>query len=229
MPDSYLILTCSFFSDLQVRLAGPCNSPQLRALSYYVVLLPSVYTCLNYALNIQPIANNIYSVFFRQDTRKRSKRCDQLLKFLIRLFAAVIPLAVAFGVSNLVTVLQYASLSGFLLAFVFPTALQLQSIRVCKKVFRGVCSVQAMFPTDDSTEKEKTDNMKLSKSDHIECSPQEKKPQSSLYMTPYSTRILSHPIAVIILGTIGGLLFLLTIGSLFFKLEKLPTCPGLGE
>ena len=183
---------------------------------------------LNYALNTQPIANNIYSVFFRQDTRKRSKRCDQLLKCLIRLFAAVIPLTVAFGVSNLVTVLQYAGLSGFMLSFIFPTALQLQSIRVCKKVFRGVRSVQAMFPTDDSTEKEKSDSMKLSTGAHIVCSPQEKKPhnESSLYMTPYSTQVLSHPIAVIIIGAIGGLLLLLTIGSLFLKPEKLPTCLG---
>ena len=181
---------------------------------------------MNYPLNIQPIANNIYSVFFRQDTGKRSKRCDQLLKVLIRLFAGVIPFAVAFGVSNLVSVLQYAGLSGFLLSFIFPTALQLQSIRVCKKVFRGVRSVQAMFPTDGSTEKGKSDSMKLSTGADIVCSPQEKKPQneSSLYMTPYSTRILSHPIAVIIIGAIGGLLLLLTIGSLFLKPEKLPTC-----
>ena len=189
-----------------------------------IIMLPPVYICLNYPLNVQPIANNIYSVFCRQDTRKRSKRCGQLLKVLIRLFAAVIPLSVAFGVSNLVTVLQYSGLSGFLLSFVFPTALQLQSVRVCKKVFRGIRSVQVMFPTDNSTEKEKSDSMKLSTSDHIVCSSQEKKPPSSFYMTPYSTRILSHPIAVIIIGTIGGLLLLLTIGSLFFTPEKLPTC-----
>ena len=186
-----------------------------------------MYICLNYPLNIQPIVNNIYSVFFRQDTRKRSKRCDRLLKVLIRLFAAVIPLTVAFGVSNLVTVLQYSGLPGFMLSFIFPTALQLQSIRVCKKVFRGVRSVQAMFPTDDSTEKEKSDSMKLSTSDHIVCSSQEKKPQSSLYMTPYSTRILSHPITVIITGAIGTLIFLLTIASLFNEPEKLPGCKGI--
>ena len=209
-------------------LAGPCNSPQLRALSYYIVMLPPVYICMNYALNVQPITNNIYSVFFRQDTekktKKRSKRCIQLLKVLIRLFVAVIPLAVGFGVSNLVTVLQYAGLTGFILSFLFPTALQLQSIRVCKRVFRGVCTVQTTFPTDVLSEKD--DSMKLSTGGQVVCSPQEKKPrnESSFYMTPYSTRILSHPIAVIIIGAIGGLLLLLTIGSLFFKPEKLSTC-----
>ena len=181
---------------------------------------------LNYTLNVQPIANNIYSVFCRQDNGKRSKKCDQLLKCLIRLFAAVVPLTVPFGVSNLVTMLQYAGLSGFILSFLFPTALQLQSIRVCKKTFRGVCTAQAMFPTDVLTEKD--DSMKLSTGGQVVCSPQEKKPrnESSLYMTPYSTRILSNPIAVIIIGAIGGLLLLLTIGSLFFKPEKLSTCLG---
>ena len=216
-------------------LAGPCNSPQLRALSYYIVLLPPVYICMNYALNVQPIANNIYSVFFRQDTekktKKRSKRCIQLLKVLIRLFVAVIPLAVGFGVSNLVTVLQYAGLTGFLLSFIFPTALQLQSIRVCKRVFRGVCTAKTTFtfPAVDSTEKGTKDSMKVGTGAGVVCSQQDKKSrsESSFYMTPYSTRVLSHPIAVTIIGAIGILIFILTIVSLFFKPEKLPTCKTL--
>ena len=190
-------------------------------------MLPPVYTCLNYALNMQPMANNIYSVFFRRDTGKRSKRCDRLLRPVIRLFAAVTPLTVAFGVSNLVTVLQYAGLSGFLLAFVFPTALQLQSIRVCKRIFRGVSTEQTFrFSAADSIEKEKNDNMKVGTGAGVVCSPQDKKAQneSSLYMTPYSTRILSHPIAVTIIGAIGILIVLLTIASLILKPEELPIC-----
>ena len=188
-----------------------------------------MYVISIYAINIQPIANNIYSVFFKQDTGKRSKRCDQLLKVLIRLFAAVTPLAVAFGVSNLVTVLQYSGLPGFLLSFVFPFALQLRSIKVCKKIFCGVRTVQTFsFMSTDSTEKEKSDNMELNMRADVIHSPQEKQAQNepSLYMTPYSTRILSHPITVIIIGAIGQLLFLLTIAGFFFEPEKLPTCKG---
>ena len=196
-----------------MSLAEPSNSTPLRVLSYYIFLLPTVYICLNYTLNIQPIVNNIYSVFFRQDSRKRTKRCDRLLKPLIRLFAAVIPLLVAFGVSELVTVLQYAVLSGFILSFAVPTTLQLQSIRVCKKTFGGACPVQTTygFTTDDSTEKEST-----TLTTSTDSSTQENKLQneSSLYMTPYSMRVFSHPIAVIIIGTTGGILFLLTIASL---------------
>ena len=197
-------------------------------LSYFIFLLPSVYVISIYAINIQPIANNIYSVFFKQDNGKRSKRCDQLLKVLIRLFAAVTPLAVAFGVSNLVTVLQYSGLPGFILSFVFPFVLQLRSIRVCKKLFCGVCTVQTTFSfmATDSTEKAKSDSTELNMGADVIHSPQEKKPQneSSLYMTPYSTRILSHPITVIIIGAIGQLLFLLTIAGFFIEPEILPTC-----
>ena len=41
--------------------------------------------------------------------------------------------------------------------------------------------------------------------------------ESSLYMTPYSTQILSHPIAVIIIGAVEILMFLLSIASLFVQ------------
>ena len=191
-----------------MSLTERSNSTLLRVLSYYIILLPTVYICLNYTLNIQPIVNNIYSVFFRQDNRKRTKRCDRLLKPLIRLFAAVIPLLVAFGVSELVKVLLYAVLSGFILSFAVPTTLQLQSIRVCKKTFGGACPVQTTY---GFTEKEST-----TLTTSTDSSTQENKLQnkSSLYMTPYSMRVFSHPIAVIIIGTTGGILFLLTIASL---------------
>ena len=78
----------------------------------------------------------------------------------------------------------------------------------------------------DSTEKAKSDSTELNMGADVIHSPQEKKPQneSSLYMTPYSTRILSHPITVIIIGAIGQLLFLLTIAGFFIEPEKLSTC-----
>ena len=225
----WYILTCHYQFNLQVNLAtSPCHSTQLRVLSYFIFLLPSVYVISIYAINVQPIANNIYSVFFRQDTGKRSKRCDQLLKVSIRLFSAITPLSVAFGVSNLVTVLQYSGLPGYILSFVFPFALQIQSMRVCKRIFCGVRTVQTTFSfmATNSAENIKNDSMKLNAGADLIPSQQEKKPQneSSLYMTLYSTRILSQPIAVIIIGAIGGLLFLLTIAGFFFEPEKLPTC-----
>jgi len=125
--------------------------------------------------------------------------------FLIRLFAAITPISIAFGISNLVVALQYSSLSGFVLCFIFPAALQLQSIRVCKRTFSGL----------------HTEQTAASKEQNCEIVLQERKPkkESSLYMTPYSTRILSHPIAVTILGTIGFIFFLAAIASLIPALK----------
>ena len=170
-------------------------------------MLPSIYVCLNYPLNIEPIASNIYSVFFRKDTcKKGNNRCDWTLTSLIKLFAAIVPIIIAYFVSNLVEVLVYSGLPGFILGFVFPAVLQLQSTRVCKKVF-------SVLLTEKTTSSMK--DMDSHTSAEVVCSLQDKKPkkESSLYMTPYSTRILSHPVAVTILGSLGVIFFLVTIAS----------------
>ena len=212
---------CVFYSNLQVRLAEPCNPLHLRILSYHIILLPSVQACSAYGLNIHPLASNIYAVLTRNDTccKKQHKRCEQLVKFVIRLFTAVIPIAAAFSVSNLVYVLQYSMLSGFVLCLIFPTALQLQSIRVCKRTFRSTHT--AFISTATGSRKYK--NSDSDAGAEVFHSSRDKKQwsESSLYMTPYSTRILSHPTAVLIIGAIGGLLFLVTIASLFVQPQPL--------
>ena len=209
-----------FYSNLQVRLAEPCNPLHLRILSYHIILLPSVQACSAYGLNIHPLASNIYAVLTGNNTcKKRHKRCEQLVKFVIRLFTAVIPISAAFGVSNLVHVLQYSMLSGFVLCLMFPTALQLQSIRVCKRTFRSTHT--AFISTATGSRKYK--NSDGDAGTEVFHSSRDKKQwsESSLYMTPYSTRILSHPTAVLIIGAVGVLLFLVTIASLFVQPQPL--------
>jgi len=135
---------------------------------------------------------------------------------LIKIFAALIPISAAFAISNPVRVVQYGGLSGFVLGFIFPTALQLQSIRVCKRTFLNRNVVHTRFNTDPTEKKISTTVIAGA---GVFQSSQGKKPQnkSSLYMTPYSTRILSHPTAVLIIGAIGGLLFLLSVAGVFVK------------
>ena len=50
--------------------------------------------------------------------------------------------------------------------------------------------------------------------------------ESTLYMTPYSNRILSHPIAVVVIGTSMALLTLLAVISLFIHPQKLTCTPS---
>ena len=174
-----------------------------------------------FPLHIHLIASNIYTVFFEPCSCRKQKKCDWALKSLIKIFAAIIPISAAFFISNLVQVVQYGGLSGFVLGFIFPTALQLQSIRVCKRTFLNHDVVHTRFNADPT---EKKIGMTVIAGAGVFHSSQDKKPQneSSLYMTPYSTQILSHPTAVLIIGAIGGLLFLLSVAGVFVQQFQQP-------
>lgn len=79
----------------------------------------------------------------------------------------------------------------------------------------------------DSSEYKGSDGTANAVNAEVNHSLHDKKSQnkSSLYMTPYSSRILSHPIAVSIIGVTGILLFLLSIASLFVNPDTL-SCNG---
>lgn len=208
-----------FVLSLQGRLTKDGNPPQLRALSYYLIFFPSLDVCSSYPLIVHTITNNIYTVFMGQDTSKSPKyRFDWLIRLLLRFFAAVLPITAAFGISNLVYVLKYAGLFGFGMCFIFPTALQLQSIRVCKKKFQHVHVTQKLDAPDSvhhraSASRGDTETTPLLSLQYVPD-------KSSSYLTPYSSRILSHPIAVVVIGTVALLLFVLAVASLFVSPDK---------
>lgn len=195
-----------------MRLSESGHSPQLRALSYYLVLFPSLDVCSAYPLVVHTITNNIYTVVTGRDSSKKAKhrfgRYDLLIQLVMRFFAAVIPIVAALFVSNLVQVLKYAGIMGFWMCFFFPTALQLQSQRVCKKLFSQSYVVSKEEENGMGPE-ERTEKAPL-------LSLQEKAGGGHrLYMTPYSNRLLSHPVTVSILGSMGVVLFVLAVASLF--------------
>ena len=171
------------------------------------------------------MVNNIYTVLTGQDTTIRSSnRCYRLLQLVLRFFTAVIPILCAFLVSNLVTVLQFGGIFAFAIIVFFPTALQLQSIRVCKKTFRCIHVrmrlVQRISSSDSGEDSSKNDDTGMANTQVVIHSLQLTQPQdeSSLYMTPYSSKVFSHPITVSIVGAVGALLFLLSIASLLIPL-----------
>ena len=203
------------------------GSPAVRALSYYVVIFPSIDVTSAYPLVIHTIANNIYTTLFCRDTSRKSKtpKLDFLLLLVIKFISAVLPIAAALFVSNLIYVLKYAGLIGFFISFFFPTALQLSSIWRCSKVFPP--------PAPDSfvsgCGQNRTSSLRKS-AKHIydlqngalvadkECLTMSVRSRVSLmlasYRTPFSNRFLSHPVVVVIIGVVGVILFLLTLGSL---------------
>ena len=161
-----------------------------------------------------------------RDTSKKPKFnywLDVLLRLGLRFIAALVPLLLAFGVSNLIYVLKYAGLIGFAICFGFPSALQLRSIYVCKKRFAstlvdvaGGHTQETVDPseTKDDTKDDVSGHMSQEKAPLLSVQELEGKDERSLYMTPYSSRIFSHPIAVVVVMVIGFLLFLMTLISL---------------
>ena len=184
---------------------------------------------------LQAITNNIYCLLTGRDTSNEAKhRYDWLLLLLLRLSFAVISILAAFGIANLVQVLKYGGLSAFCI-LLFPAFLQFQSIRVCKKLFVSVVARRKeSFPmskvapeqggnSDDA--KGKSSQTESSTEAATLLSVQDQVKESTLYMTPYSNRILSHPVAVVVIGIIMALLTLLAVISLFVHPQKLTCTP----
>ena len=200
---------------LQVDFSTHGNSPQLRALSYYLILFPSLDVCSAYPLVVHTIVNNVYTVLMGQDTTEKPKYSyDCAIRLIIKFIAAAVPIVAALFVSNLVYVLKYAGLIGFGMCFFFPTALQLQSQRVCKRLFSPLflsaqqgTSYMRQNGDNGTTEKETAPLLSVQKDrDGFEG--------RAVYMTPYSSRILSHPVTVVILGSVGTVLFVLALAGL---------------
>ena len=189
------------------------------------------------------MVNNIYTVITGNDTSKKPKwRYDWILRFSLRFTAALLPLLAAFGMANLIYVLKYAGLVGFGVCFLYPTVLQLRSTFVCIKRF-SITNVQLSLTNSNnsaSIKESEVDNsselingknikpeskgedtagkMSREKAPLLEEEPQNK---HHLYMTPYSNKVLSHPIFVGIMGAIQVCLFIISFVGLFIQPHKL--------
>lgn len=231
---------------IQGRFSRPGNSPQLRALSYYLILFPSLDVISAYPLTIHCMVNNIYTVITGNDTSKKPKwRYDWILRFSLRFVAALLPLLAAFGIANLIYVLKYAGLVGFGVCFLYPTVLQLRSTFVCIKRF-SITNVQlSLTNNNDTASKSKGESKTADSSELIndkDAKPESKGEEDStkkisqeraplleeeprnkrdLYMTPYSNKVLSHPVFVGIVAAIEVCLFILSLVGLFVQPHKL--------
>ncbi len=167
-----------------------------------------------YPLNVHVIANNIYVIISGKDSSEkpthRFARYDFLFRLVLRLMCASVPVLMAFGVANFIIVAKYAGLLGFIVIFGSPMALQLRSIYVCKKTFANILRNQPV-------------EIKLGVLDSVQETasqlPSSSRNMSSFYMTPYSNRLFSHPVAVCVFGVAGFVSFCLIFTSLFLPQE----------
>lgn len=192
----------------KVNYTLPGNSPQLRALSYYLMLFPSLDVMSAYPLTVICIANNVYMALTGRDTSKISgKKYDWILRLVLRVIIAVLPLAMAFGAANLVFILQYAGQLGFAICFLFPVVLQLRSIYICSKIF-GTSGA----PKNVIVNVEKTPLLKSAVTS--------KWWRSYQYMTPYSNVIFSHPLFVAFVACFGFSFFVISFVGFFIQPDR---------
>ena len=173
---------------------------------------------------VHTISNNIYTTLFCRDTSRRSitPKRDFVLQLVIKLISASLPIAAALLVSNLVYVLKYAGLTGFFISFFFPTALQLSSIWRCSREFPPLSSGgnggRNREQKNGSVKKHVYDLRNGPLVAEKESSGVSVQSRISLmfssYRTPFSTRLLSHPVSVVAIGMVGVVLFILTVSSL---------------
>ena len=153
---------------------------------------------------------------------------------------AILPIVCSLFISNLIYILKYAGLMGFMTALLFPLLLQLASQYKCVKVFgkpsdaaargsplephtdtemevlkkEGVDGEEGAQLTDGSDDDLGGGKSKKGKSVRSKGKP--------MYMTPYSIPCLSHPVTVVMLGLSGGAVFVTALVSLAYSVQ--PKC-----
>ena len=107
----------------QVPLTKPGHHVALRALSYIIILFPTLDVISAYPLVTCSMVNNFYQVIMGRDTSQRKHSYDGLILVAMRAVVAILPIVCSLFISNLVYILKYGELVGFLTAFFFPLAL----------------------------------------------------------------------------------------------------------
>ena len=148
-----------------------------------------------------------------KDTSEPGKwRLDWLLRVILRLVGSVTPIFAAMGMANLIYVMTYGGLTGYIVCYFFPAILQLSSIRACKKKFSSIFSSSSGSPSDYIPDSDETTPLSASMSGKKRgegpCNNQS-------YMTPYSIPGLSHPWFVAFMTGVVVVIFVLIVASLF--------------
>jgi len=154
-----------------------------------------------------------------ENEERRTRIKKRLLRMILTLSVAILPLTGSFFVANLVDIMRYAGLLGFAKCYFYPAVLQLKSQYDCNKVFYE--AVEQSQPDNksssinkDSQEDEKVpliaDEFAALKYFHW---------KNPSYTTPYHT-VFSHPYMVVVLSLFSIVAFGLTIASLPIQVHQ---------
>ncbi|KAL5479451.1 hypothetical protein EMCRGX_G022975 [Ephydatia muelleri] len=189
------------------------NSVQLRMLSYLIVLFPSLDVCTTYPLLVCTLVNNLYLIFTGRDTSQTKYGYDLWIRLALRAIVSVLPIVCALLLSNLIYVLTYSGLATFFNFFFFPAALQLLSQRKCLREFGP--RQQSRFIDSYNAQEGLESTPLVPRDPRLGRGPGAASLISSKasYWTPYSFPVISHPIFVVMVTIVGGVLFLFSLAG----------------
>ena len=178
-----------------------------------------------YPLVVHCLVNNIYIIITGRDTSEPGKwKFDWLLRIILRLVGSITPILAAMGMANLIYIINYGGLTGYIVCYFFPAILQLASIHKCKKIFgwaschnfhgnkwdkKGTSIVQPSVPEADR------DQGGYNSEDETAPLLQNRWSHDNSYMTPYSIPVLSHPWFVACMTVILVAMFVMIVVSIF--------------
>jgi len=213
-----------FFCCNQVYTAHHASSNMLRAMSYFLLLYPVLDMSSAYPLAVLVMKDNLFMAITGKDSitgimpdgDPRLKKKQQVLRLILTLCVAVLPLTGSFFVANLVDITRYAGLLGFAKCYFYPALLQLKSQYDCNKVFFEAVKQEALNSTFDVSINNETVPLI---SDKTETQVQYLQWNNPTYTTPYQT-IFSHPIMVVVLSLFSIVAFGLAVASLPVRVEE---------
>jgi hypothetical protein len=97
----------------------------MRCISGYVVLFPALDVSSAFPLNAVTLGNNLLSIFYGQ--RVHAVENSRIHRVMFRLLAAIPPIILASIVSDLGRITDYTGITGFGIAFIFPSLLSYYS------------------------------------------------------------------------------------------------------
>jgi hypothetical protein len=107
-----------------------------RVISWFIVLFPALDVASAFPLNAIILGNNLMSFYFTDSYH--SHPVDHYwypyIKKIFRLLAAVPPLLGAASINDLGKITDYTGITGFAIAFIFPSLLAIYSEELCKRL-----------------------------------------------------------------------------------------------
>ena len=184
-----------------------------------------------YPLVVHVLVNNIYIIITGRDTSEKGKwQFDWLLRVILRLVGSISPLLASMGMANLIYIINYGGLTGYIVCYFFPAILQLASIHRCKMIFfsPSVSTRNYVQQVDQKGTPVVPPSVRKGDQGTNTSSEDEGAPllpnrwsRNHSYMTPYSIPGLSHPLFVAAMMVILVVMFVMIVVSIFVHADPM--------